>query len=125
MPFAIQIQMQEDGCGLDVVMTKMVLNIRDGITGIKHVYRPGMPETVNRVYGLQPFGGKGFGKIFFTDPIDPMPSQLTAPLVNEEPILIRGSWFYAVFIDISIQKLNRFRLKLYEPEPIPFSQDGQ
>jgi len=84
-----------------------------------------MPETVNRIDRLKTFGGKCRGKIFFTDSIDSMPGQLSPSLVDEDPIFIGRFRVYAIFIDIAIKKLNRFGLKLYEPEPIPFSQDGK
>ena len=103
----------------------MILNIRDGMAGIEHIHCAGMPETVNRIDQLETFGGKGHGKIFFTDSIDSMPSQFPTPLVDKDPIFILQFRVYAVFVDIAIKKLNRFGLKLYEPEPIPFSQDGK
>ena len=123
--FAIQVQMEVYGSGLDVVMPQVVFNIRDGMAGIEHVHSAGMTETVNRINCLETFGGKGHGKIFFTYSIDPMPSQLSPSLVDEDPVFIRGGRVYAIFIDIAIKKLNRFGFKLYEPEPIPFSQYGK
>ena len=81
--FSIQVQMEVDGRGLDVVMAQMILDIRDGVPGIKHINSPGVAETVNRINCPKPFGRKGHGKIFFTDSIDPMPGQLCPPLVDK------------------------------------------
>ena len=99
---AIQVQMKVDGRGLDVVMPQVILNIRDGIAGIKHIHSAGMTETVNRINRLETFWGKGHGKIFFADSIDPMSSQFSTPLVDEDPVFILRSRVYAVFIDIAI-----------------------
>jgi hypothetical protein len=125
VPFAIQVQMEVDGGGLDVVMAQVVFNVRYGMAGVEHIHSACMTEAVNRIDCLEPFRGKGPREIFFADPIDAMPSQFLPPLVNEEPIFIRRSRFYAVFVDIAIKKLRRFGLKLYEPEAVSFSQDGQ
>ena len=88
VPFAIQVQMEIDGSGLYVVMAQVILNIRDGMAGIEHIHSAGMTETVNRINQLETFGGKGHGKIFFTDSIDSMPGQFPTPLVDKDPIFI-------------------------------------
>ena len=125
VPLAIQVQMEIDCSGLYVVMAQVIFNIRDGMAGIKHIHSACMPETVNGINCLETFGGKGHGKIFFADSINPMSSQLTTPLVDEDPVFILRSRVYAVFVDIAIKELSRFGFKLYEPEPIPFAQDGK
>ena len=49
VPLAIQVQMEVDGRGLDVVMPQMVFNICDGMAGIEHIHSPRVAETVNRI----------------------------------------------------------------------------
>ena len=54
-----------------------------------------------------------------------MPSQLSPSLVDEDPVFKLMFRANAIFVDIAIKELNRFGLKFYEPESIPFSQDGK
>ena len=103
----------------------MILDIRDGMAGIEHIHCPRVTETVNRINRLETFWGKGHGKIFFTYSIDPMPSQFSPSLVDEDPVFILRFRANAIFVDIAIKKLNRFGFKFYEPKPTPFSQDGK
>ena len=56
VPLAIQVQMEVNGRGLDIVMAKMILDIRDGIAGIEHINSPGVAETMNRINVLELFG---------------------------------------------------------------------
>ena len=56
MSFAIQVQVEVDGCGLDIVMAQVVLYVRDGIAGIEQVHGPRVTEAVNRIYRFEPFG---------------------------------------------------------------------
>ena len=46
---SIQIQMQINCGGLDVVMTQVVLNVRDGMAAIEHVQSPAVTKTMDGI----------------------------------------------------------------------------
>ena len=54
-----------------------------------------------------------------------MSSKFSSPLIDEDPLGIRRFRVHAVFVDIAVKKLNGFSFKLYNPESIPFTQDGK
>jgi len=45
-PF-VQVQMKINGSGLDVVMTQVVLDVRDGMAAIEHVQSPAVAKTMD------------------------------------------------------------------------------
>jgi hypothetical protein len=47
------------------------------------------------------------------------------PLIDKDTMVVRGLWLRAVPGDIELEKARGFNLELYEPEAIPFAQDGQ
>ena len=46
---SIQIQMQINCGGLDVVMTQVVLDVRDGMAAIEHVQSPAVAKTMDGI----------------------------------------------------------------------------
>ena len=81
-----------------------------------------------RVYGidvLEAFGRKGLLEIFFAYAIDAIAGEFLPPLIYKEPVLIWVLWGDTVFSDIELKQMTGLGLKLYDPEPIPLSQDGQ
>ena len=124
-PSAFKIKMKVNGCGLNVVMTQAVFDISDRIASIKHVNGTGMAEAVSRINRFETFGGQGFGKVFLADAIDAVTAKSLFPLIDKKAVLIQWLWGYAVFFYIELEKLRSLGLKLYEPEPIPFSQNSQ
>jgi hypothetical protein len=47
------------------------------------------------------------------------------PLIDKDTMVVRGLWLRAVLVDIEAEKPRGFRFERYEPEAIPFAQDGQ
>ena len=58
--------------GLDTVMAQMVLNIRDGMAAVKHIYCTAVTKTMDRIDVIQAFGRKGLFEILFADSVDAM-----------------------------------------------------
>ena len=46
---SVEIQMQINHGGLDVIMSQMVLNIRDRMAAVKHVYCAAVTKAVDRI----------------------------------------------------------------------------
>ena len=84
-----------------------------------------MTETVYRIDILETFRGKGLFEILPADAVDSMASEFLSPLIDKEPVLIWGLWGDTIFSDIELEQMAGLGLKLYKPEPISLSQDGQ
>ena len=125
VPPSIEIQMQIDGGGLDIVMAQMVLDVRDGMATIKHINCSRVTKAPNGVDIFEAFGGKGLFEIFPADAVDAIAGEFLSPLIEKEPVLIEWFWCYAVFPDIGLEEMTGLGFELYKPEPVPFSQDSQ
>ena len=121
---SIEIQMQIDGGGLDIVMAQMVLDVRDGMAAIEHINCSRVTKASNGIDILKTFGGKGLFEIFPADAVDAMAGEFLSPLIQKEPVLIERFWCYAVFPDIGLEEMTGLGLELYKPEPISLSQDS-
>ena len=55
LPAAVEIQMEIDGCGLDVVMPEAVFDIRDGLPAAEHSCCTGVSEAMSRTDMLKSF----------------------------------------------------------------------
>ena len=64
-------------------------------------------------------------QVLFADTIDAMPCELLTPLTYKDAVLIDGLWGCAVFADIQLKESTCFLFKLYDPEPVSFTQDSQ
>jgi len=84
---SVEVQMQVNLSRLDTVMAQMVLNIRDGMAAVKHVYCTAVTKTMDRVDVIQAFGRKGFFEILFADPVDAMTGERLPSLVDKEDAL--------------------------------------
>jgi ATP-dependent protease ClpP protease subunit len=49
LPAAVEIQMEINSCGLDVVMSQAVSDICQGVTPQQHINRTGMAKAMDRV----------------------------------------------------------------------------
>ena len=49
-PASSEIEMEVDGCGLDVVMAEVVFDIRKRLAAQEHIDSPGVTEAVNGMY---------------------------------------------------------------------------
>ena len=72
VPSTIEIQVQIDGSGLDVVMSQVIFNMGDGVSPIEHIHSPGMTKAVYGANRLETFRRKGHGEVFFTNAINAM-----------------------------------------------------
>ena len=124
VPPSIEIQMQIDGGGLDIVMAQMVLDVRDGMATIEHINCSRVTKASNGIDILEAFWSKGLFEILPADAVDAMAGEFLPPLVNKEPVLVHRSWCYAVFSDIGLKEMAGLGLELYEPEPVSLSQDS-
>ena len=120
---AVEIQMQINFGGLQIVMSQMVLDVRYGTSAVKHINGLAVAKRMNRIDVLQPFGRKGLFEILFADAVDAMAGKLLPPLVDKEPFLVWGLRGDAVFSDIELEELTGLGFNLYDPEPVSLSQD--
>ena len=125
VPPSIEIQMEIDGGGLDIVMAQMVFDVRDGMATIKHINCSRVTKAPNGVDILEAFGGKGLFEILPADAVDAMTGEFLSPLIEKEPVSVHRFWCYAVFSDIGLKKMAGLGLELYKPEPVSLSQDSQ
>ena len=125
VPPSIEIQMQIDRGGLDIVMAQMVLDVRYGMATIEHINCSRVTEASNGIDIFEAFGSKGLFEIFPADAVDTIAGELLSPLIEKKPVLIEQFWCYAVFPDIGLEEMTGLGLELYEPEPVSFSQDSQ
>ena len=110
--------------GLNIVMPQMVLDVRDGIAAIEHVNSPAVTKRVDRIDIFEAFGRKGFFEIFFADTVDAMTGELFSPLVDKKAVLIGRLRGDAVFSDIELEERTGLGLDLYNPKPVPLSQNS-
>jgi len=120
---SVEVQMQINVGGLDIVMAQMVLDVRDGMATIVHVNCPAVTKAMDRIDVFETFRRKGLFEILFADAVNAMAGQFFTALVDKKPVLIRRLRGDAVFSDIELEEMASFWLELYKPEPIPFSQD--
>lgn len=84
LPAAVEIQMEVDGCGLDVVMSQAVSDICQGVAAQQHIHRTGVTKAMDRVDMLESFGRERPGEVFLTDPIDAVSGEWFSPLVDKK-----------------------------------------
>jgi len=53
---SVEVQMQINIGGLDIVMSQMVLDVGDGIATVVHVNCPAVTKRMNRIDVLEAFG---------------------------------------------------------------------
>ena len=124
VPSSSEIQMQIDGGGLDIVVAQMVLDVRDRMATIEHINCSRVTKASNGIDILEAFGGKGLFEILPADAVDTMAGEFLSPLIEKEPVLVHRFWCYAILFDIELEEMAGLGLKLYEPEPVPLSQDS-
>ena len=103
-----EIQMEVDGCGLDVVMAQVISDICEAMAAQEHVDRPRVAEAVNGIYRFKAFWRQSPGEVFAADAIDAVAGELFFSLVDKEAIFIRGLWGRPVFFDIEFEQLRGF-----------------
>ena len=54
-----------------------------------------------------------------------MAGKFFPPLIDKKTMVVRGFWFWAVLVAVEGEELRGLGFELYEPEAIPFAQDGQ
>ena len=106
-------------------MPQMILDVRNGMTVVKHIDGPAVAKTVDGIDMLQAFFGKHRLKVFPTNTVNPMTGEGLALLVDKELLLKHGFWGCSVFSNIQLKEMASFGFKLYEPEPIAFAQDAE
>jgi len=117
--------MQINFGGLDIVMSEMVLDVRDGMATIVHVNGPAVTKAMDGIDVFKPLWRKGLFEILFADTVDAMTGEFLSPLIDKEPVLIWGLWRNTVSSDIELEEMRGLRLKLYKPETISLSQDSE
>ena len=115
----------ETSGGLDIVMSQMVLDVRDGMATIVHVNGPAVTKAMDGIDVFKPLWRKGLFEILFADTVDAMAGEFLSPLIDKEPVLIWGLWRDTIFSDIELKEMSGLRLKLYKPELISLSQDSE
>ncbi len=121
---SVEIQMEIDGGGLDIVVAQMVLNVRDGMATIEHINCSRVTKASDGIDVFKAFRGKGLFEIFPAYAVNTMTGKLLCPLVDKEPVLIHRFWRYAVLFDIDLEEMASLGFELYESEPISLSQDS-
>ncbi len=86
---SVEVQMQINLGGLDTVMAQVVLNIRDGMAAVEHVYCTTVTKAMDRIDVFETFGRKCLFEILFADPVDAMTGERFPSLVDKEDVLIR------------------------------------
>jgi len=120
---SVEVQMQINLGGLDTVMAQVVLNIRDGMAAVEHVYCTAVTKAMDRIDVFEAFGKKGLLEILFADSVDAVTGERFPPLVDKESVLVQRLRGDTVFPDIELEEMTSFCLDLYNPEPVSFSQD--
>jgi hypothetical protein len=102
VPSTIEIQVQVDGSGLDVVMSQVIFDMGDGVSPIEHIHSPGMTKAVYGVNNLETFRRKGLCEIFFTNSIDAVAGEFLTALIDKKAILIHLLWGDTIFFYIEL-----------------------
>ncbi len=122
---SVEVQMQINFGGLDIVMSQMVLDVGDGMATIVHVNGPAVTKAMDGIDVFKPLWRKGLFEIFFANTVDAMTGEFLSPLIDKEPVLIWGLRRDTVSSDIELEEMRGLRLKLYKPELISLSQDSE
>ena len=125
MSAVIEIEMEVDHGGLYIIMSKAVFDLGYVFSSVKEIHSPGVSKGVNRVDVFEAFMGQYPGEVFFTDSIDSMAGEFLTALIDKDALFIERLWSGAVFLDIKLEELRGFFLKLYEPVLISLAQDGE
>ena len=73
---------------------------------------------------FQSFRGQGFREVLLAYAVYAVPGEFFSALTDKETVLIEGFWGYSISVDIDFKELRGLVFKLYEPETIPFAEDG-
>jgi GNAT superfamily N-acetyltransferase len=122
---AVEIELEVDHGGLNVVMAQAVFDICDGLAPMEKIHGPAVPEGVDRVDVLKTFLGQGLGEMLLADAIDAVAGEGLSPLTDKKMVLIKGLWGETIFLYIETQELRGPLLDLDQSEPVSLSQDGQ
>lgn len=125
MTSVVEIEMEVGHGGVYIIMSKAVLDLGYVFSSVKEIDSPGVPEGVNGVDVFEAFRWQCYGEILFTDPIDPMAGEWFSTLIDKDALFIEGLWRGSIFVDIELEELGGFFLKLYEPVLVSLSQDGE
>ena len=82
--------MKINGGGLDILVTKMVLDVRYGVAAVKHINSARMSEAMNGVDILETFGRKGLFEILSADTVNAMTGQSLSSLIDKKTVFIKG-----------------------------------
>jgi hypothetical protein len=125
MTSVVEIEMEVGHGGVYIIMPKAVLDLGYVFSSVKEIDSPGVPEGVNGVDVFEAFRWQCYGEILFTDPIDPMAGEWFSTLIDKDALVIEGLWRGSIFVDIELEELGGFFLKLDEPVLISLAQDGE
>lgn len=125
MTSVVEIEMEVGHGGVYIIMSKAVLDLGYVFSSVKEIDSPGVPEGVNGVDVFEAFRWQCCGEILFTDPIDPMAGEWFSTLIDKDALFIEGLWRGSIFVDIDLEELGGFFLKLYEPVLVSLAQDGE
>lgn len=125
MTSVVEIEMEVGHGGVYIIMSKAVLDLGYVFSSVKEIDSPGVPEGVNGVDVFEAFRWQCYGEILFTDPIDPMAGEWFSTLIDKDALFIEGLWRGSIFVDIELEELGGFFLKLYEPVLVSLAQDGE
>lgn len=125
MPSAVDVQMEVNHGGLDVIMSQTIFYLGDVSAPVEQINGPRVTERMNRVDVDETLMGEGFGEILSAGTVYAVPGKFLSPLTDEDPVAEWGLRIAAVLFDIDLKKLCGFVLKIDKPEPISFSEDGQ
>lgn len=125
MTSVVEIEMEVGHGGVYIIMPKAVFDLGYVFSSVKEIDSPGVPEGVNGVDVFEAFRWQCYGEILFTDPIDPMAGEWFSTLIDKDALFIEGLWRGSIFVDIELEELGGFFLKLYEPVLVSFAQDGE
>ena len=125
MPSAVDVEMEINHGGLDVIMSQTVFYLGDVPAPVEQINGPRMTERMNRVDVDETLMGKSFGEILSAGAVYAVPGKFLSPLTDEDPMAVWGLGIATVLFDVDLEKLRGFVLKIDKPEPISFSENGQ
>ena len=85
---SVEVQMQINFGGLDIVMSQMVLDVGDGMATIVHVNGSAVTKAMGRIDVFEALWRKGLFEILFTYTVYAMTGEFLSPLIDKEPVLI-------------------------------------
>ena len=92
---------------------------------IKKVHCACMAEGMNWFDIFEAFRRQCLDQALFADTIDAVTGELLTPLTDKDAVLIDRLRGCSIFTDIQLKESTCFLFKLYDTEPVSFTQDGQ